>query len=230
MKIYQHIFFDLDRTLWDFDRNSALALMEVLQHHNLHEGIPDAEAFIETYHRINVLLWDDYRKGAISKERLRSHRFYLSLKEIGINDRKLADRIGADYLRISPTKTLLIPHTRDILEYLSGRYHLHILTNGFHSTQTTKIGHCGIKGYFDTLITSETVGHHKPSKGIFGYALEMTGATSRESLMVGDDLEVDIIGARDSGIDQVYFNPGSIPHKEKVTYEISSLAELKEIL
>ena len=210
MKIYEHIFFDLDRTLWDFDRNSALTLKEVLQQLNLQEDIPDAEAFIDLYHRINVLMWDDYRKGTISKERLRSHRFYLSLKEIGINDRKLADRIGADYLRISPTKTVLVPHARDILEYLSGQYHLHILTNGFHSTQTAKIGHCGIEGYFDTLITSESVGHHKPSKGIFEYALGVTGATRRASLMVGDDLEVDVIGARDSGIDQVYFNPECI--------------------
>ena len=230
MNIYKHIFFDLDRTLWDFDRNSALALTEVLQQHNLHKIIVSFEEFIEIYHGINVLLWDDYRKGKITKEHLRSHRFYLSLKEIGITDRGLADRIGDDYLRISPAKTILVPHAIEILDYLSGQYRMHILTNGFHATQTTKISNSGIRVYFDNLITSETVGHHKPSQDIFQYALKLIGTSSKECLMIGDDLVVDIMGARDSGIDQVYFNPERIPHREKISYEISSLEELKDIL
>ncbi len=230
MNIYKHIFFDLDRTLWDFDRNSAQALTEVLHQHNLNKIIDSFEEFVEIYHGINILLWDDYRKGKISKEDLRSHRFYLTLKKIGITDRELADRIGNDYLRISPAKTLLVPHALEILDYLSGRYCMHILTNGFHSTQTTKISNSGIKPYFDTLITSETVGHHKPAREIFQYALQLIGTSSSECLMIGDDLVVDILGARNSGIDQVFFNPENIPHRETVTYEISSLSELKDIL
>jgi len=230
MKIYKHIFFDLDRTLWDFDQNSALALTEVLQKHDLHNVISSFEEFVEIYHGINVLLWDDYRKGKISKEYLRSHRFFLSLREIGINDRELADRIGDDYLRISPAKTLLVPHSLEILDYLSPRYSINILTNGFHSTQTSKISNSGIKGYINKLIASEKVGHHKPAREIFEYAIRLLKTSSRECLMIGDDLVVDILGARDSGMDQVYFNPERIPHQERISYEITSLAELKAIL
>jgi putative hydrolase of the HAD superfamily len=141
----------------------------------------------------------------------------------------MAADFGDEYLEISPRKTILIPHAPEVLEYLSGRYALHILTNGFRVTQQIKLKHCGLDKYFRSLTTSEDVGHNKPRPEIFRQALSSVHARKEESIMVGDDLEVDIIGARKFGIDQVFFNRDGLQHNVAVTYEITSLTELKEL-
>jgi putative hydrolase of the HAD superfamily len=154
----------------------------------------------------------------------------MSLARFGIIDDDLAELIGDEYLDISPTKTLLIPHARKILDYLQSRYKLHIITNGFQSTQEIKMKNCRLEPYFQSLTTSETVGHNKPRPEIFHQALTRVNARKKESLMIGDDLEVDITGARKFGIDQVFLNRDGIVHQDPVTYEINSLLELKGIL
>ena len=122
MKRYSHIFFDMDRTLWDFDRNSLEAITDLFFRHNLDAVVPGPDAFAETYHEINLQLWALYRTGDMTKEVLRIKRFQMSFAEYGIHDDKLAERFGDEYLQISPTKTILVPHTREILDYLAGRY------------------------------------------------------------------------------------------------------------
>ncbi len=227
---YQHIFFDLDRTLWDFDGNSSESLRIIFRKYKLDNYIDDPDVFTQTYHRINRRLWELYRTGRMTKEVLRTRRFLMSLEEFGIRDMELAGRIGEDYLRISPTKTILIPHTIEILKYLQTTYRLHIITNGFQKTQETKLRNCRLDRYFSSLTTSEAVGHNKPGPEIFHHALSSVHARKNESIMVGDDLEVDISGARKYGIDQVFFNHDGIRHSDLVTHEIRSLIELKEIL
>ena len=227
---YLHIFFDLDRTLWDFDSNSAETLNEIIFKYELDRVMDDTALLVEAYHRINLELWVLYRKGLMTKEVLRTLRFRMSLKEFGIEDEALAVKIGEEYLRMSPMKTILIPHTIDILEYLKSNYHLHIITNGFRETQEKKLMNCSLDQYFTTMTTSETVGHNKPRQEIFHHAISSAQARKRDSLMVGDDLEVDIAGARGYGIDQVFLNRDGIRHNDPVTYEIKSLLELKDIL
>jgi putative hydrolase of the HAD superfamily len=227
---YLHIFFDLDRTLWDFDSNSAECISEIFYKYDLDRMMEDASLLNEAYHRNNLELWELYRKGQMTKEVLRTLRFRMSLEEFGIEDENLARKIGEDYLRISPQKTILIPHTRKILNYLKPKYHLHIITNGFQETQEKKLRNCRLDDYFTSMTTSETVGHNKPRPEIFHHAISSVHARKLNCLMVGDDLEVDIAGARNYGIDQVFLNRDEIRHTDPVTYEINSLLELKEIL
>jgi putative hydrolase of the HAD superfamily len=227
---YQHIFFDLDRTLWDFDSNSYECLSEIITKYDLDSMMEDASLLIEAYHRNNLELWELYRKGQMTKEVLRTLRFRMSLAEFGIDDEVLARKIGEDYLRNTSRKTILIPHTLEILDYLRSKYHLHIITNGFQETQEKKLRNSGLDKYFTSMTTSETVGHNKPRPEIFHHAISSVHARKVNCLMVGDDLEVDIAGARNFGIDQVFLNRDEIRHTDPVTYEINSLLELKEIL
>jgi putative hydrolase of the HAD superfamily len=229
LKKYRHIFFDLDRTLWDFDNNSRETITELFFRYHLDASIDNPDDFVDTYHEVNLQLWDLYRKGKMTKDVLRIKRFIISFERFGIRDDAMAARFGDEYLEISPRKTILIPHTREILEYLSGRYALHIITNGFLTTQQVKMENCGLDGYFRSLTTSEEVGHNKPRPEIFQRALTSVNARKDESIMVGDDLEVDILGARKFGMDQVFFNRDGVLHNEAVTHEIRSLEELKEL-
>ena len=226
---YSHIFFDLDRTLWDFDRNSTETLTELISRHDLSGIINNTSQFISIYHQINVKLWDLYRRGQMTKAVLRTQRFRMSFEEFGIKDEELAKKIGNEYLHISPSKTNLIPHSIEILEYLKSRSHLHIITNGFTDVQKNKLRNCKLEGYFDSMTSSESVGHNKPRPEIFQQALSSVQARKKESIMIGDDLEVDIAGARNFGIDQVFLNREGIEHSDAVTYEINSLLELKNI-
>lgn len=227
---YSHIFFDLDRTLWDFDRNSRETLTELFFRFNLDKHIDNPGVFVDTYHDVNLRLWDQYRKGELTKDVLRVKRFRISFGHFGIEDERLASDFGDEYLAISPTKTILVPHTIETLDYLASRYQLHIITNGFQKTQEIKMENCGLNKYFKSLTSSETIGHNKPRPEIFHQALSSVHARKNESIMIGDDLDVDILGARKYGMDQVFLNIDNVKHKEAVTYEIKDLDELSGIL
>jgi len=227
---YKHIFFDLDRTLWDFDRNSSETIRELFFKYQLDKSINDPEDFIQVYHEVNLQLWSFYRKGEMTKDVLRTKRFRMSLSHFGITNEKLAEKFGDDYLDISPTRSLLIPHAREILDYLKPGYNLHIITNGFQTTQEIKLKNCRLEHYFQSLTTSELVGHNKPRPEIFHQALSSVNARKKESLMIGDDLEVDVLGARKFGIDQGFLNRDRVVHNDPVSYEFDSLLALKDIL
>lgn len=181
------------------------------------------------YKSINEKMWDDYEKGKISKEYLRTKRYYKTLLSFGINDKKLSETIGEFYVRESPKKTNLFPDAIETLHYLGEKYKMHIITNGFVEVQYLKLKNSGLREYFEKIIISEEVGSNKPEKKIFRYALTSAGAKKQESIMIGDNLGTDILGARNSGLDQCFFNPEKKEHGENVTYEISSLIELKGI-
>jgi len=227
----KHIFFDLDRTLWDFEANSHETLLELCSYHNLADkGIEDYEAFIKSYKAHNETLWDLYRVDKISQKGLRRERFERALVDYNIEDAELAARIGEDYVAICPKKNKLFPHTIDVLKYLSKKYKLHIITNGFHEVQHIKLQHAGLTSYFDKIITSEQVGVKKPNPKIFKYALQEANASAEESIMIGDDLEVDVLGAEQMGIQGIYFNPNKIKHNTDIVHEIFCLIELKALL
>ncbi len=227
---YKHIFFDLDRTLWDFEENSKETLLELCNKYNIaSRGISNYNEFIKKYKLHNKYLWGLYRENKISQKKLRSQRFYNTLLDYGIDDFKLSKKIGFDYIQICPKKTKLFPYVLEALNYLKNKYYLHIITNGFEKTQLIKLKYSALMPFFLNIITSEKIGFKKPSPKIFEYALQKTQAKKSESIYVGDDLEVDILGCQNFGIDGIFFNPQKIPHKEKVTYEISSLSQLLEI-
>jgi putative hydrolase of the HAD superfamily len=227
---YKHIFFDLDRTLWDFEINSHETLLELCNTYKLNAiGVDDYEGFIRTYKNHNAKLWDLYRVDKISQKDLRRERFQKTLSDFGINDFKLAEKIGEDYIDVCPRKNKLYPHAIEVLDYLKERYELHIITNGFDKTQHIKLEHSNLKPYFNQIITSEKTGVKKPNPLIFSHALTLANAIKDESVYIGDNLIVDILGCQNSGIDGVYFNPERIEHAENPKFEIECLSELKKI-
>jgi putative hydrolase of the HAD superfamily len=228
---YTHLFFDLDRTLWDFEKNSKEALTEMYNHFDLIKlGVPSADIFIEKYKVHNEHLWSLYRKGKIDKDSLRSYRFELCLNDFSISDDKLAADLGDMYVKTSPYKTNLFPFTHEVLKYLKTKYHLHIITNGFEEVQHIKLKQSKLDVYFDKVITSEHIGVKKPDSKIFNYALFSTKSELSQSLMLGDDFAVDILGAKNIGMDQVFFNPFNESFDGKPTFEISCLSELLRLL
>lgn len=226
-KHYKHLFFDLDRTLWDFDTSSHETFVYMFSKFNLPGyGIESFDKFIEVYHKHNDYFWDLYRKGELKKEVLRGIRFKATFESFGIDNKELIEKITEDYLYHSPRNVFLFPNTHKTLEYLQDKVDLHLITNGFEEVQEIKMQSSDLRKYFKTVVTSEEAGVKKPDAGIFKFALHRAGANAAESLMIGDDLEVDIEGARLFGMDTVFFNPEKLPHPGNATFEISDLCEL----
>src|ERR1041385_761422 len=227
MPKYRHLFFDLDRTLWDMERNARETLAELFFKYELDKkGISSANEFIFHYNQYNDLLWDRYRRKIIDKATLRALRFKQTLAHLGVHDEELANHFDREYISEAPKKKYLIPGALEVLEELKSDFKIHIITNGFPEVQHNKISHSGLEDYFDVIVTSEGCGYSKPDERIFAHALKKAGGKKEESLMIGDDLAVDIVGARNAGWDQVFFNQNKGKHTEKVTYEISEMREL----
>ena len=227
----KHVFFDLDRTIWDFETNAYKTLLELYEEHALKEkGISDVDLFINNYKTHNERLWELYRDGKIEKDVLRSRRFKLTLQDFGNNDDRLAIDLGNQYVQKCPLKTHVFPFTYEVLDYLKDKYHLHIITNGFEEVQYVKLEQSKLLHYFEQVVTSEQVGVKKPNPEIFRYALVKAFCKPNESIMIGDDLPVDILGAKAMGMHQVYFNPEKIAHQESIDFEISCLSQLQELL
>ncbi len=229
---YKHLFFDLDRTLWDFDTNNLKTFNNVYSTFRLNErGIPSLDSFLEIYHPINIVLWEKYRDHIIAKETLNFSRFYNTLCEFGIHDEQLAHDMGKYYLQISPLQTTLYPQTLETLHLLKRKYQLHIITNGFEEVQYIKIARAGLEPFFDKIITSERAGYNKPDNRIFEFALLETGAKASESIVIGDDPEADIAGARQAGMDQIWVkHPPVKETTERATYEVAQLKDILAVL
>jgi len=231
MNNYKHIFFDLDDTLWDYDKNSQETLEELYQNYRLYDsGDFTVEKFITQFKVRNTELWEKYSNGTVDVEILRKDRFTATLNDLGIKQEDLCKNIAIDYLKICPKKSHVIPFAHDVLAYLQKKYKLHILTNGFEETQCMKLEYSDLKKYFTNVITSERAGCRKPDKKIFEYALQKAEAIARECIMIGDDHDTDILGAREAGINQIFFNPHKRINNYISTYEMKDLSELYRIL
>lgn len=231
LKKYKHLFIDLDKTIWDFESNTRLTFNEIFEKYDLPgKGIPDLDTFYNLYEGINNMLWALYRENKIKKEVLNIRRFELTLNGFGIDDLILATHIAEDYVTLGPRKTLLFPYAHEALAYLQQKYQLHIITNGFEELQQQKLDNCDLRKYFTTLTTSEEAGVKKPESYIFELALKKAGARINESLMIGDDLEVDVAGAKGIGIDTLFFNPDKIDHQDDPDHEVHSWKEVMSLL
>ncbi|MCC8089479.1 MAG: YjjG family noncanonical pyrimidine nucleotidase [Rikenellaceae bacterium] len=231
MPEYRIILFDFDRTLWDVDKNQKSAQRFLYDKYGLSSICDDFERFYSIYLEINDRLWLDYRDGMVSREHLRNSRFTELLERIGVHDNRLAITLSDEYIKVAPSFNSTIPYSREILEYLSSRYDLHIITNGFNEVQQLKLKNCGLDKFFGEIITSEDAGANKPHPRIFEYALKTVDAGREETVIIGDDIENDILGGINAGLDTIYFNPHRRPVEEIVpTYEIHRLEELAEIL
>ena len=231
MSSYKHLFFDLDHTLWDFDANAKETLTEVYTFFDLEaKGVHPFNDFYKHYLHHNEILWDRYHKGFITSDELKWKRMWRTILEFKIGSEQLAKDMSLHFLEILPTKKILFPHTIEILNYLTAKgYTLHLITNGFEKTQWSKINNSGLSRYFTHMITSEASNSLKPKKEIFEYALNKAGAILSESIMLGDNLDADIQGAINAGMDCVFVNHLKTNTDVNPTYIIHHLKELEQI-
>ncbi|MGS2727293.1 YjjG family noncanonical pyrimidine nucleotidase [Psychroserpens sp. BH13MA-6] len=223
----KHVFFDLDHTLWDFDKNSALTFEKIFDIHKVDIEITD---FLSVYEPINLNYWKLYREEKIDKANLRYKRLKDSFDAVGfvVSD-ELIDQLSEDYINYLTTFNHLFDGTLEILDHLKDKYHLHIITNGFEEAQQRKMDNAQIAHYFQTVTNSEAAGVKKPNPIIFNHALKLANALPDESMMIGDNLEADIIGAMDLGWDVILFNYHKVTVGSHIK-QVSKLSELKTFL
>jgi putative hydrolase of the HAD superfamily len=219
----KHIFFDLDHTLWDFDKNSKLTFEQIFKIHGLSIEI---DTFIEVYEPINLNYWKLYREERVTKADLRYGRLKETFDAINIVvEDNLIHKLSVSYIDYLTTYNHLFEGTRDILNYLSDKYHLHIITNGFEEAQERKLKNAEIRHYFKTITNSEMVGVKKPNPRIFNFALEQASAVASESIMIGDSVEADIQGAHKVGIDGILF----CSYDDYATTKVKKIKQLKDL-
>ncbi len=223
----KHLFFDLDHTLWDFDKNSALAFDTIFKEQGFAISVSD---FLPIYILRNQHYWKLFQVNKISQEDLRYYRLkdVFDALNFEISDDTI-HQLADDYINYLPQYNHLFDGTIELLDYLKPKYQLHIITNGFASVQTKKIENSNIKQYFETITNSEMAGVKKPHRNIFDFALSLAKASKEESLMIGDSYEADIIGAQEAGIEAIFFNEQNCAVQNPVV-QIQHLLELKNML
>ena len=226
----KHLFFDLDRTLWDFEKNSEATLLDIYEKFQLNERIFSAHQFVREYKRINAKYWEEYRVGLTTKAKLREGRFRDTLALFGFTEKEISQKglLGEYCIENSPKGTILFPNTHETLNALKEEnFALHIITNGFTEAQVVKLKSNNLDQYFDLVLCSDTFGKNKPHPSIFNYALKQVNANAEESVMIGDDLKADILGAKNVGMRALLFDP-ELKQKPKNNLEIiSDLSQIK---
>jgi putative hydrolase of the HAD superfamily len=221
------VFFDLDHTLWDFEKNSALAFETVFKMQDVAVDMPE---FLKFYVPINREYWERYRKDEITQKQLRYGRLKdtFDLIQYAVSD-DLVELLSVEYIYYLPKYNHLFDGTIEILDYLKAKYNLHIITNGFAEIQGNKLDNSYISHYFKTMTNSEMAGVKKPNQKIFEYALNLAEAKKENSIMIGDCIEADVQGALDAGLDAVFFNENNVPVANTIK-QVNHLLELKKYL
>lgn len=223
----KHVFFDLDHTLWDFDKNSGFAFDAIFKNQGFDISLQE---FLNIYIPRNQYYWKLYQVNQISHEDLRFYRLkdVFDALNLEVSD-KVIHQLSDDYIQYLPEYNHLFDGAIELLDYLKPNYQLHIITNGFSNVQDRKLSNSNIGHYFETITNSELAGQKKPNPVIFDYALNSAKASKNESIMIGDSFEADVLGAIDFGIDAVFFNEGKIEINHDV-FQVNHLLELKNIL
>jgi putative hydrolase of the HAD superfamily len=223
----KHLFFDLDRTLWDFEKNSEIALNHLFDELELNQNILNFQTFHQLYKENNSLLWKQYGAGTLKKEVLRDERFRLTLEQLNVLDPNIVKRMSDGYVDLSPKQTALFPNAIETLQELQLEgFNMHIITNGFKEVQHIKLEKSGLTDFFDIIVCSEDVGKNKPSPDIFHHSLKHANAKPSDSVMIGDDFEVDILGALNIGMKGIHFDPKNQHTSADDTLRIRQLNEL----
>ena len=228
---YKNLFFDLDDTPWAFSANARDTYEEMYRKYDYDRFFDSFEHYYSLYQRRNLELWAEYADGKVTKEELNRQRYLYPLEAVGAGDSALAEAYEKDALATIPTKSKLMPHAREVLEYLSAKYNLYILSNGFKELQFHKMRSSDIDKYFRKVILSDDIGILKPWPEIFHFALSATQSELNDSLMIGDSWENDIAGAAGVGMHQVFYNlSGRTDLPFTPTYQITDLKELLDLL
>lgn len=232
MARYTDLFVDFDDTIYDTHGNAELSLVELYEDFHLDQYFESLEEFTVPYWQTNRELWAQYSKGEIDRDYLIVERFRRPLSVgRGLNpDVDYCLKVSDRFLDLCSVKPGLVDGARELLDYLQSKYRMHLCSNGFHEVQYRKLNASDTTRYFQTVILSEDAGVNKPHKDFFEYAFRTSGARKDTTLMIGDNLATDILGAQAAGLDTLYFNPKQVPDEENVTYRVSNLLEIMNIL
>ena len=229
---YRSIFIDLDDTLWAFTENARDTFEDMYHQYRFERYFQSFDHFMKFYTPKNLELWELYGRHEISKDELNARRFAYPLLQVGVDDPLLVKTYSDNFFAEIPYKQKLMPHAMEALEYLSGKYRLYILSNGFRELQEQKMRSAGILHYFRKIVLSEDIGAHKPFPAIFNFAMSATQSEFRTSLMIGDNWKNDVAGARDVGMGQGYYCPDAEPSvlDFQPTFLLRDWKEIKKVL
>jgi len=225
LKDIKHIFFDLDHTLWDYDKSSKETLLEIYNSLSLKEYEVTQKSFLNTFYEVNNQLWHLYNHGKVDREYIKQRRFAEIFEKLDVDTTGSLDA-SAYFLHHCSTKPYLIDDAITALRYLQEKYRLHIITNGFTDSQNNKLNYSDIAGFFEVVVTSESMGAKKPSPEIFHYSLEKAGAAIQNSVMIGDNPKTDVSGAKEVGMSAVLFDPSG---KKRSVADISIQSHMELI-
>ena len=229
---YKSIFIDLDDTLWAFTENARDTFEDMYHQYRFERYFQSFDHFMKLYTPKNLELWELYGRHEISKDELNARRFSYPLLQVGVDDPALVKAYSDGFFAAIPYKRKLMPHAMEALEYLSGKYRLYILSNGFRELQEQKMRSAGVLHYFRKIVLSEDIGAHKPFPAIFNFAMSATQSEFRTSLMIGDNWKNDVAGARDVGMGQGYYCPDAEPSvlDFQPTFLLRDWKEIKKVL
>lgn len=230
---YKDLFIDFDDTLYDTYGNAVIALRETFDAFHLERRFPDPQVFYDAYWAANIDLWTRYSRGEITRDFLIVERFRRPLSTgngLAVTD-DLCLEMSDVFLDYCSSKPGVVEGAHSLMDYLRQRgYRMHMTSNGFHEVQYKKLAACGLRDYFDTIILSEDAGANKPSPQYFDYALKVSGASRETTLMIGDNLNTDIVGARNAGLDTILFNRWGVEPTDVPTHTVTRLLDIKDIL
>ena len=230
---YKDLFIDFDDTLYDTYGNAVIALRETFEWFHLERWFPDPQVFYDEYWKANIDLWGRYSRGEITRDYLIVERFRRPLSAgdgLPVTE-ALCLKMSDKFLDICSSKPGVVEGAHELMDYLKQKgYRMHMASNGFHEVQYKKLAACGLRDYFNTIILSEDAGANKPSKQYFDYALQVSGANRETTLMIGDNLQTDILGALGCGLDAMLFNRWQEAPSDIPTYTVATLREIMDIL
>ncbi|MBO7259708.1 MAG: YjjG family noncanonical pyrimidine nucleotidase [Paludibacteraceae bacterium] len=230
LKTYSVVFIDWDDTLWDFHANAYIAMEKAYDKYDLQRYFHSFQHFYNLYEGRNRELWAEYAQGNITKDNLQRERFQYPFRMVNQEDDDLAGQVGNDFLELTIQQNKLITGAKELMAYLAQKYPIIVLSNGFKEVQYRKIATSGLQEYITHVVLSEEVGVQKPNKLIFEYALKLINKKASEVMMIGDNMETDIMGAAEIGMDTIYLSKNMTSTTDYPTYTVQTLREIQNIL